>query len=396
MEKSAGLARWWGRSSKAFLTLITLVTAAAPAGAQDNDLCLMCHEQESLFAGQQDPSRYVVTRQAHEQSLHGQAGVLCSDCHRGLTFPHPDQRPRAQCSTCHGTQSRQHARSLHGQAAARGDPLAPSCADCHGTHNIRAHTEPQSPTYVFNIPLLCGECHHEGTPVSRTHDIPQDQILENYSLSIHGQGLFEQGLSVTAVCTSCHTSHFILPHDDPASSIHVDNVVATCTQCHALIEEVHRQVIEGRLWEEQPHVIPVCVDCHSPHKIRRVFYDAGAANADCLRCHSDPSLTMERDGQAISLHVDEQAYNASLHAGTGCAQCHTDVTPSVMFRPCTTSVASSVDCAVCHAEQVEQHSTGTHGILAAEGLPDAPTCLDCHDDHATQSRLNPTSPTFPR
>ncbi len=396
MEKSAGLARWWGRSSKAFLTLITLVTAAAPAGAQDNDLCLMCHEQESLFAGQQDPSRYVVTRQAHEQSLHGQAGVLCSDCHRGLTFPHPDQRPRAQCWTCHGTQSRQHARSLHGQAAARGDPLAPSCADCHGTHNIRAHTEPQSPTYVFNIPLLCGECHHEGTPVSRTHDIPQDQILENYSLSIHGQGLFEQGLSVTAVCTSCHTSHFILPHENPASSIHVDNVVATCTQCHALIEEVHRQVIEGRLWEEQPHVIPVCVDCHSPHKIRRVFYDAGAANADCLRCHSDPSLTMERDGQAISLHVDEQAYNASLHAGTGCAQCHTDVTPSVMFRPCTTSVASSVDCAVCHAEQGEQHSTSTHGILAAQGLPDAPTCLDCHDDHATQSRLNPTSPTFPR
>ncbi len=124
---------------------------------------------------------------------------------------------------------------------------------------------------VLNIPSLCGECHHEGSPVSRTHDIPQDSILENYSLSIHGEGLFRQGLSVTAVCTSCHTSHRILPHTDPRSSIHQDNVAATCMQCHAQIERVHRQVIEGRLWEEEPEKIPACVDCHSPHEIRRVW-----------------------------------------------------------------------------------------------------------------------------
>ncbi len=373
-----------------------LLAAAAPAVAQDDDLCLMCHENESLFAAQDDPSAFVVTREAHERSLHGGRGVGCTDCHRGLTFPHPEDPPEPDCSLCHDDQSGQHARSLHGQAAARNDSLAPSCSDCHGAHDILFSDDPRSLTYVFNIPLLCGECHHEGTPVSRTHDIPQDRILENYSLSIHGAGLFEQGLTVTAVCTSCHTSHLILPHTDPESSIYADNVAATCTQCHALIEEVHQQFIEGRLWEEEPHVIPVCVDCHSPHKIRRVFYNAGAANADCLRCHSDPSLAMERDGQSTSIYVDEEAHNTSMHGGTGCAQCHTDVTPSLLARPCTTSVAADVNCAICHPEQVEQHDSGTHGMLAAQGNPDAPGCLDCHDNHATKGHLNPTSPTFPR
>jgi len=382
----------WGAS----LLALALLIAATPAVAQNNDLCLMCHENASLFSGKEDPSRYVVTRQMHDGSLHGQAGLLCTGCHRGLTFPHPEEVPSADCSVCHDDQAVQHAASLHGQAAAGGDPLAPTCSTCHGTHDVRSHLDPRSRTYVFNIPLLCGECHHEGTPVSLTRDIPENQILENYSQSIHGAGLFRQGLAVTAVCTSCHTSHFILPHTDRRSSIHEDNVARTCAQCHALIEEVHRQVIEGRLWESEPHKIPVCVDCHSPHKIRRVFYDAGAANADCLRCHSDPNLAIERGGETISLYVDETVYNTSSHAGTGCAQCHTDVTPSLLFRPCTTSVASSVDCAICHPQEVEQHSTGIHGTLAAEGNPDAPDCLDCHSAHATQDHLWPTSPTFAR
>ena len=76
-------------------------------------------------------------------------------------------------------------------------------------------------------------------------------------------------------------------------------------QCHGRIEEVHEQFIEGRLWEEEPHKIPPCVDCHQPHKIRRVFYDAGVATQDCLECHGDPELVVEEDGTHRSLFVDQ-------------------------------------------------------------------------------------------
>ena len=387
------------RVSRALGTVIAALAAVwsmvvpGPAAAQESAMCLMCHSNPSMFAGQDNPSRYVVNEETHVGSAHGAAGLECTTCHMGLEFPHPEDRLIVDCAMCHPTQGRQHTSSLHGQAAARGDPLAPSCRDCHGTHNVLPQTDPLAPTRVMNIPMLCGECHREGSPVSRTHTIHQDSILQNYSLSIHGTGLFRQGLTVTAVCTSCHTSHQILPHTDPQSSIHRDNVAATCTQCHAQIEQVHVQVIEGRLWEEEPDIIPACVDCHSPHQIRGVLYETGAANRDCLGCHGDPDLMGIAQGETVSLFVDEQVYNSSDHSGTACAQCHVGVSSS-RRRPCETAT-SRVDCSVCHAAPAEMYDASAHGTLAAAGDPDAPTCQDCHAKHAEYDQRLPISKTFP-
>ncbi len=217
------------------LLLIAGLFSALPVEAQENELCMMCHGEVSVFEGMDRAEDLALSLDAYSRSVHGMAAMNCVDCHMDLAgsedFPHAEQLMDVECAMCHGDVAAQQAESLHGLAAARGDELAPGCVDCHSSHEVRSHTDPDSRTSVMNIPMLCGECHHEGTPVSRTHDIPQDQILENYSLSIHGEGLFRQGLTVTAVCTSCHNSHLILPHTDPRSSIHRDNVAATCTQC---------------------------------------------------------------------------------------------------------------------------------------------------------------------
>jgi cytochrome b subunit of formate dehydrogenase len=356
----------------------------------------MCHSDPDLTGSRDGKEISVfVDEKVYRRSVHAeQECIVCHQDLAGAEMPHAEDVDPVDCSMCHDRQAEDHARSLHGRAAARGDELAPSCVTCHGTHDILSHWRSSSPTSVMNIPFLCGRCHREGSPVTLTHEISQDRILENYSMSIHGHGLFKQGLTVTAVCTSCHTSHRILSHTDPASSIHQKNVARTCSRCHGQIEQVHRKFIEGRLWEEEPHKVPACVDCHSPHKIRRVFYPAGMANKDCLACHADRDLTMDRDGQTISLFVDEEAYNGSKHAGTACAQCHTDVTSS-RTRACET-VASKVDCSICHAEQVTEFQGSMHGTLLAKGDPDAPYCLDCHSKHATEDKDLPASPTFPR
>ena len=382
----------------AFLLLMGVFLPGGPLWAQgDDQMCLMCHGDPAMLQGTERAAQLLVTPDDLASSVHGAAGIGCTLCHQNLPLPHTAiDVPPVDCASCHSTEGRQHGRSLHGQAAARGDPLAPSCINCHGGHGILSSRNPASSTSTMNIPLLCGECHREGSPVSRTHDISQERILENYSMSIHGDGLFRAGLSVTAVCTSCHTAHNILPHTDPRSSIYHDNVAATCTACHARIEAVHVQVIEGRLWEEEPHKIPACVDCHAPHEQRRVFYDPGAANEDCLSCHGDSSLegysSVAED--TVSLFVDEDAHSASMHSGTACAQCHTDVTPG-LARACETST-EPVDCSICHAGPVDQYETGTHGILAAQGDVDAPVCLDCHSKHVTLGRTNPVSPTYAR
>ena len=288
--------RFTRTSTLAAAVLLTAVTAAA----QENADCLACHSDpdmtgtrggkeisvfvdETAFAGSvhaelacvachrdlagaelphADDLQPVDCGSCHKReagelrgSVHGRpaaggegTAATCRDCHGNHAIQRPAHRP-VGCVQCHSEVAHLQGQSLHGQAAARGDKLAPTCLTCHGSHSIRSHLDPTAPTAVMNVPALCGQCHKEGTAVSELRNIPQGRILENYVDSIHGEGLYKKGLTVTAVCTSCHTSHDILPHTDPRSSIAAGNVVATCTQCHGQIEQVHRKVIAGKLWE---------------------------------------------------------------------------------------------------------------------------------------------------
>ncbi len=176
--------------------------------SNSDDLCGRCHARE----------RQQVAKSAHARRNGDGPAAGCVNCHAGHAMrpPQGEQEEVATCGVCHQSEAEEHRRSLHGRAAAKGDALAPSCVTCHEHHLILPRSNPASPISNLNIPSLCGRCHHEGTEVSLTHDIPQNRILENYSLSIHGEGLFKKGLTVTAVCTSCHTSHDILEHTDPA------------------------------------------------------------------------------------------------------------------------------------------------------------------------------------
>ena len=240
--------------------------------------------------------------------------LSCTSCHadlEGKDLPHSTPLARVQCGTCHSDEQKLHEKSLHGKAIARGDSLAPHCVDCHGNHDILPVKDRHSAVAPLNIPFVCGRCHREGTPVQMNRKIDQHNILENYSESIHGEALFKKGLVVAPNCASCHTPHSILPHTDPNSSISRRNIAATCTKCHGLIEEVHRKTIKGALWEKEAHVLPACVDCHQPHKIRNVFYSQGMADADCMRCHSNEHLKAA-DGRALFVRVAEVA--GSRHA----------------------------------------------------------------------------------
>jgi hypothetical protein len=196
-------------------------------------------------------------------------------------------------------------------------------------------------------------------------------------------------LIVAPTCATCHTAHQVLPHTDPASTIARRNIAATCTRCHAQIEAVHRKVIRGELWEKEAHVLPACVDCHPPHKIRKVFYEQGMADADCLRCHRDAQLRA-KDGRAIHVAVEEVAQ--SRHGKVTCSQCHAGVNVS-RLRPCET-ITQKVDCSACHAEAGQQYLRSIHGVLLSRGDANAPTCKECHGTHGVAGRLNPASPIF--
>lgn len=374
------------------ILVLALLIAPPAAPAQENDECLACHADRDLKGTRGGRGiRVFVDENRYATSVH--SDLPCISCHSdlaGVEFPHNDDVARAECGSCHSSEEELHSKSLHGKAIAKGDPLAPYCKDCHGSHDILPVKDTRSVVAPFRVPFLCGKCHREGAPVERQRVIHQDNIVENYSESIHGEGLLKKGLAVSANCASCHTAHSILPHTDPASSIARRNIAATCTKCHVEIESVHRKVIKGELWEKKEHVLPACVDCHQPHKARKVFYEQGMSDADCMRCHSDHSLKASTDGR--SLYVAAGVVADSRHAKTACSQCHAGVSAS-RVRACET-ITQKVDCASCHAEIGQQYQGSMHGKLLTKGDPNAPTCKECHGTHAVRGKLDPQSPTF--
>lgn len=376
-------------------TIFLIATAAvwtSVASAQENGDCLDCHAERTATGERGGKTMSIfVDEKTFGGSVH--SSLDCISCHAdldGAELPHDEDLAAVDCGTCHDAVAAQHTASLHGKAVARGDPLAPRCADCHGTHDILPVKDSRSAVAPLKVPFVCGKCHQEGTPVQSQRAIHQDHILENFSESIHGEGLLRKGLIVAPNCASCHTAHSILPHTDPVSSIARGNIASTCTQCHAEIELVHRKVIKGELWETQANVLPACVDCHQPHKVRKVFYDQGMADKDCMRCHEDANLTAESDGR--SLYVAAADVERSRHAKTACSQCHTGVSASLL-RPCET-ITAKVDCASCHAEVGAQYEQSVHGTLAAKSDPNAPTCKECHGDHRVLGKVDSESATF--
>jgi len=388
-------APWPGSRRIGWLFLSAFIIFSCPVWAADtpsNADCLACHEDKGLTAkrGAKTVSLYVDAKK-FASSVHG--SLSCTFCHaslEGKDLPHETPVAKVNCGTCHSSEAEQHAKSLHGKAVARGDVLAPRCVNCHGNHDILPAKDRRSPVYPLNVPITCGKCHREGTPVQTQRPIEEHNILENYSESIHGEGLLRKGLIVAPNCASCHTPHSILPHTDPNSSIARRNIAKTCTQCHATIEQVHRKVIRGELWEKEANVLPACVDCHQPHKVRKVFYTQGMADADCLRCHADERVKASADGRSLLVHAEELA--GSRHARVACSQCHSEVNAS-RVRPCET-IAHRVDCSSCHAEIAQQFQRSKHGQLLAANDANAPTCKECHGDHHILGRQNPASATF--
>ncbi|HOV74007.1 MAG TPA: cytochrome c3 family protein [Candidatus Hydrogenedentes bacterium] len=373
------------------LAVAACLCVSFQAAAIEDEECYFCHGEQDFAGTNADgsPRPLHVEQEVFSKSAHGAGG--CTLCHDDIKeVPHPEKLKPVDCAGCHDAEAKIYAESLHGHALAQGDPLAPACTDCHGKHDILGAGNPVSRINPIHIPDTCGSCHAEDAPVAKSRQIDQHDILQHYGESIHGKGLREKGLTVTAVCTSCHTAHHVLPHTDPQSSIARENVVSTCRQCHALIEQVHRKVINGELWEKEPDKVPVCVDCHQPHEARRIYYDEGVSDKDCMACHAQAVQGSAR--QIPAVNPDEIAH--STHKTVRCAQCHTGATVSHL-RPCDT-IQGAVDCSICHEDQVQQHRKGIHGQLLAAGDADAPECLDCHNGHGTQSKNDPASPTFPK
>jgi len=115
----------------------------------------------------------------------------------------------------------------------------------------------------------------------------------------------------------------------------------------------------------------------------RLSAAAGLADGDCLKCHSDNTLTKtSATGQEISIFVDAAKLAGSAHATNTCASCHADLTDK---HPDDDVAAQPVNCRKCHERQTESYGASVHGRMVKDGDESAPNCQDCHDSHEVLS-----------
>lgn len=300
--------------------------------AKDENHCVTCHTEAALW--DEKNQRLFVAAEILEHDIHWQKGVGCSDCHGGASdttrvndaharengFRATLAEVQPACVHCHEGQFSRLQQGGHARAGAkdeRGFGTTLACADCHGEagHGTRSTNDPASPLFLIGEVALCGKCHEE------SH--------KSYVASVHGQGLFESGLALSATCSDCHDPHGAFEASDKRSRIHPANVIQTCGTCHLFIQQ--RLQTSVHHWDpvelNRPQVRaapggatldrPVCTSCHMGHE----FADPKAAgfrdvlSSRCGNCHEQ--LAKE---YLMSLHG--QLTNLGHGPAAKCSDCH--------------------------------------------------------------------------
>ncbi|MBR9975815.1 MAG: cytochrome b/b6 domain-containing protein [Bacteroidetes bacterium] len=113
-------------------------------------------------------------------------------------------------------------------------------------------------------------------------------------------------------------------------------------------------------------------------------------NDDCLACHSDREMTMEKNGREISLYTNASVLRKSSHAKQSCVSCHTGFDPNEM--PHKENI-QPVRCTSCHQDAVVKHQFHSVQLtLARQKGTLENACKQCHGTHEVMRLDNPASP----
>jgi cytochrome b subunit of formate dehydrogenase len=328
------------------------------ASAMENSECLECHGEEDLTASRDGHEvSFFVNQDVYAVSVHGANEVACNECHGDVTDDHPDEQQHlekvdcsgchdqadtvaasihgdqnALCQDCHGShailpgdnpQSNVYPLNIpatcgkchnddemmgeesaaytaayndgqHGVSTSKGMLGAAVCTDCHGTHDIVAASEPDSPASRGKINPPCGTC-HAGT-------------LGTYKQSIHGRAM-TGGDASAPTCISCHNPHRTLRVD--RDEFQLGNV-ETCGGCHHHDYSTYRASYHGQITDLGYTKMAKCATCHGDHNILPSSDPASMTNEGqlletCQQCH--PSAGENFIGFAPHLdHGDKEKF----------------------------------------------------------------------------------------
>lgn len=349
----------------------TIVSFKTTTPADQNEVCLKCHDQhvKDRFVGQQ-----------WRASTHAHAGNACTACHKSH-YTVPSGTPATQTGVVpqelptRAKETEADVKAIRSIYAELGAPGAQTCYKCHqdnpgapkeaakiGNMLLPGHAHQIDGPHKFNC-TTCHDPHGVLRKDARTDMCVQCHQQNAKTMPWHGSSHAKAGIA----CVDCHNPHSPLPKLGAAES-------STCYKCHT--EKVELEQVA------HPHQINgvngfKCVTCHNPHdnihKETRVD--------QCLCCHKGhPTM----------------AWQSSTHAlqNVACTDCHnphpSTKVPSIVNidhnqvnRPkrMPMSVDEPLVCYRCHSPIAAQFNLPFHHPVPEGKM----VCSQCHDAHGSES-----------
>lgn len=397
------------RAARAALALGVLAAAFVPSAlAQTAEDCLACHGDASLTAERHGRTVSLhVDGGAFRNSVH--KDLACVDCHARFK---PDEMPHASplrpvdCTTCHGDAASSHAFHLlpgkGGAAAGSVFPAGVACSACHGTHDIRARSDPASPVHPAHLADTCGRCHKE--------------VVDHFKRSAHGQAL-QAGQAGAPQCLTCHRAPITLkqrPEDGAALKLDQERL---CLSCHLDNPDVRARMnpsagfiasfkdsVHGAALAAGDARAANCVDCHGSHEMEKGIHETARVNKrripeTCGQCHADVARAYlgSVHGQAVARG------NGSAPVCTDCHGEHGILSPSNPMSPVAPENVSAKVCSKCHSsismaskyglasDRFKTFSDSYHGLAIRGGVVEVANCASCHGAHDILPSSDPRS-----
>ncbi|MCF7817238.1 MAG: cytochrome b/b6 domain-containing protein [Kiritimatiellales bacterium] len=234
-----------------------------------------------------------------------------------------------------------------------------ACLECHGEKDAEPFIDGELFAKSVHADNQCTSCHSDIKEAE--HSTPLKKVVcsechglesEVYLQSSHGQAL-SHGRDQAATCKDCHgDAHHIVSSKNPESNINRKNISKTCAQCHGNVEQMKKFNLT--------QLAPIDSYEHSVHGMANK--NDGASAATCTDCHGSHNLHRSTDPK------------------------------SKLFWQ---NIPNT--CGKCHENIAQTYWRSVHGQAVREGVKDAPTCTDCHDEHnisavaSSDSKVSPTN-----
>jgi cytochrome b subunit of formate dehydrogenase len=227
----------------------------------------------------------------------------------------------------------------------------------------------------------CFMCHGEA-------DISKE-LEDGSHISLYvDQAIYEHSIHADMGCVGCHEDIEEVPHDENLK--HVE-----CGNCHDDVAEEYNESLHGVELRNGDPDVALCDDCHGKHNILPASAPLSMVNpanlpATCGKCHNDPALVKKH---MISVRSPSDSYLKSTHSrsirggknvdAATCNDCHGthNLLPSQDNDSMVNRLNLPETCGKCHPEKSAEFKNSIHGKALAAGIPDAPTCTDCHGEH---------------